>query len=362
MATSTITALTAAGALAGTEPIETVQGGVSKKTTVAAIAGLATAATVGLGSVTNDAQTKAAIVPNTAPAAGALLVGNAGATAYASVAMSGDATLSSAGALTIGNAKVTLAKIANAGANSVLVGAGSAGTGASYSEVTLGTGLTMTGTVLSSSATSMPSGTFASKPGSPTTGQLYLATDIGGDTPGVMLIYSGTRWKPLGGRARLKTLGAPVTGLTNSESISLQASLPAGLLAVNDVVEVWSAGNKSGTTDTYNTTIRLGTAGTTADTAIQPALVESLVASLSFGTIYAFKITAATTSQRIGNSGGTSAANIGGSYGGGNAGAQAAGVTISNVSNALFLSVALVSGGATNTIGLYSGYIDWCTP
>ena len=56
-----------------------------------------TAAGIGLGNVTNDAQTKAAVVPNTAPAAGNLLVGNAGGTAYAPVSMSGDASLSSAG-------------------------------------------------------------------------------------------------------------------------------------------------------------------------------------------------------------------------------------------------------------------------
>ena len=56
---------------------------------------------VGLGNVTNDAQTKAAIVPNTAPTAGQILVGNAGGTAYAPVSMSGDATLASTGAATL---------------------------------------------------------------------------------------------------------------------------------------------------------------------------------------------------------------------------------------------------------------------
>ena len=59
-----------------------------------------TASQVGLGSVTNDAQTKAAVVPNTVPAAGQDLVGNAGGTAYAPVTMSGDCTRSSTGAIT----------------------------------------------------------------------------------------------------------------------------------------------------------------------------------------------------------------------------------------------------------------------
>jgi hypothetical protein len=45
--------------------------------------------------------TDSTIVPNTAPAAGQILVGNAGGTAYAPVAVSGDATLASTGAVTV---------------------------------------------------------------------------------------------------------------------------------------------------------------------------------------------------------------------------------------------------------------------
>lgn len=48
----------------------------------------------------------------------------------------------------INNSAVTLAKIANAAANSMLLGAGSAGSGAAYTELTLGTNLTMVGTTL----------------------------------------------------------------------------------------------------------------------------------------------------------------------------------------------------------------------
>ena len=56
---------------------------------------------VGLSNVTNDAQTKAAIIPNTAPSAGQMLVGNAGGTAYAPVSASGDVTVASTGAVTL---------------------------------------------------------------------------------------------------------------------------------------------------------------------------------------------------------------------------------------------------------------------
>jgi hypothetical protein len=49
------------------------------------------------------------------------------------------------------NANVTLAKIANAAANSKLLGSGAAGSGAAYAELTLGTNLSMAGTTLNAS-------------------------------------------------------------------------------------------------------------------------------------------------------------------------------------------------------------------
>jgi hypothetical protein len=59
---------------------------------------------VGLSNVTNDAQTKASIVPNTTPLAGQILVANIIGTSYAPVTLSGSgatATLTSAGVLTL---------------------------------------------------------------------------------------------------------------------------------------------------------------------------------------------------------------------------------------------------------------------
>jgi len=90
-----------------------------------------TASDVSLGSVTNDAQTKAAIVPNTAPSAGQILVGNAGGTAYAPVTLSGSgatATMSSAGVLTLSsipNATLSNSSVTVAG-HSISLGGSSA--------------------------------------------------------------------------------------------------------------------------------------------------------------------------------------------------------------------------------------------
>lgn len=74
----------------------------------------------GLGNVTNDTQTKAALVPNTTPTAGQILVGNAGGTAYAPVSVSGDAMLASTGALTLANSGVSAASYGSATAAPVI--------------------------------------------------------------------------------------------------------------------------------------------------------------------------------------------------------------------------------------------------
>ncbi len=61
----------------------------------------------------------------------------------------GDIVVTSSGTVyTIDSAVVTLSKIANASANSKLLGSGASGSGSSYSELTLGTGLSMSSTTL----------------------------------------------------------------------------------------------------------------------------------------------------------------------------------------------------------------------
>jgi len=62
---------------------------------------------VGLGNVTDAAQTLASVVPNTAPSAGQILIGNAGGTAYAKQTVAGDITLGADGLATVVNAGTT---------------------------------------------------------------------------------------------------------------------------------------------------------------------------------------------------------------------------------------------------------------
>lgn len=108
-----------------------------------------TSADVGLSAVTNDAQTKAAIVPNTAPSAGQILVGTG--SAYLPRTITGFFTLDSAGLATVQSDIIPLSSLVNATAGSRLIGRQS-GTAGSWSEITLGTNLAMSvGGVLSAS-------------------------------------------------------------------------------------------------------------------------------------------------------------------------------------------------------------------
>ena len=63
----------------------------------------------------------------------------------------------------VNDAAITLPKIANASANSKLLGSGDAGSGAPYAEITLGTGLSMSGTTINASVTASGSNATAYK-------------------------------------------------------------------------------------------------------------------------------------------------------------------------------------------------------
>jgi hypothetical protein len=89
-----------------------------------------------------------ALAVNTGSAGAPVLFNGAGGTP-SSLTLTNATGLVTAG---INAAQVTLAKIQNAAANSVLVGSGSSGSGAAYTEITLGANLAMTSGVLSATA------------------------------------------------------------------------------------------------------------------------------------------------------------------------------------------------------------------
>jgi Repeat of unknown function (DUF5907) len=188
------------------------------------------------------------------------------------VAMSGDATMANTGALTITNSAVTLAKIANAAANSKLLGSGAAGAGAAYAELTLGTNLSMSGTTLNAAGGGVvsvkqqvftSSGTYT-----PSTGMLYCiveSVDGGGGGGGVKVAsaanvaVAGGGYGGAYGRTRLTaaqvgvsqtvTIGAGGTGGNSTgTSGSNGGTTSLGVLHVGSTGGTGGAGSTNATT------------------------------------------------------------------------------------------------------------------
>lgn len=190
--------------------------------------------------------------------------------------------------------------------------------------------------------------TWANRPSSATASGLYLFTDVG--SSGTLMRYAGSRWRPLAGQAMLASLGATVTGITNTETIFLQTLIPAGAWQTNDLIRVIFSALKSGTTDTGVFTVRVGTNGTTADTSVFASTALS-AASRTYGLTKDIKLTAATSSQDIPV------------YLGASSSALTAAVAITNASsNALYVSLSWASGGTTDTISALTGSIQIITP
>ena len=153
---------------------------------------------IGLGNVTDDAQTKAAIVPNTAPTAGQLLVGNAGGTAYAPVPLSSDATVASTGALTLATVNSNVGVFGSATQSAaVTVNAKGLVTAVSTATITPAVG----------SITGLGTGVATA-----------LAVNVG--SAGAPVVNGGALGTPSSGTLSGCT-GLPIAGLTSSTSTAL---------------------------------------------------------------------------------------------------------------------------------------------
>lgn len=205
--------------------------------------------------------------------------------------------------------------------------------------------------------TGIISTTWANRPASAGNGQIYLFTDLGAS--GTLMRYAGSRWRPLAGQAQLASLGAAVTGIATSETNVLQTLIPAGAWQNNDTLRVFITGAKSGTTNSLQFFVRVGTAGTTADTVITGMSGHVLLgaAQVAGGAIYDIKLISATSAQKIGsNQSATMSYAIGTT-------AAAAATTITDASaNALYVSVNINSSGSPDTVSATSAQIVLVTP
>lgn len=205
----------------------------------------------------------------------------------------------------------------------------------------------------------IPSYTWATKPAGVSSGALIFVSDVG--EYGTVFQYTGSRWRALNGTAALKTLGAATANITNTETIVMQTQIPAGSWQTNDAIRVWLTATKSGATDSGNLSVRIGTAGTTADTAITGLSAFGLMAAsgATGAGIFDIKLLGATSAQKVGGNNVNTHAYQNAS--GSTAGAAATTITDATA-NALYISVTMASSGATNTVQMLSGQIQLITP
>ena len=128
-----------------------------------------------------------------------------------------------------------------------------------------------------------------------------------------------------------------------NEQILEQHTFPAGSLAVGDIIRLTCKLVKSGTVDTCTRKLRLGTAGTVADALIS-AIAQPATTTRTWIDKREFVIIAATTSRQI-------SSGVGAGWAAVNTGVDND-VTISNISNALTLSITTQMTAGSETMAV----------
>lgn len=199
----------------------------------------------------------------------------------------------------------------------------------------------------------MPSLTWANIPAAGTVGKTVYVTNAG--TKGSLWVDDGTRWKPMNGTVTLATLDTASSNIGTSETIVFQYLIPANLLQTYDRLRLWVNVLKSGTTDTGTIRVRVGTAGTTGDTAVTDYALMT-AAHRSSSPIFEYRLESATSLQMVGNN---ASGNITRSWGtAGTTGSTGATAITSAAANALYVSVSILSSGATDTVSVQNAQLQ----
>lgn len=183
----------------------------------------------------------------------------------------------------------------------------------------------------------------------------FYATDVGS---GNLFVWDGTRFKAANGSILLDsidTANSSTTAVTQQNLNPNHRLIPAGVIGANDRLRIWLGASKNGVVAAITLRIHFGPLGTIADPVLA-TILDLATTNVSYGTLMEFKRVTATTIQKQGNG------NPGDSYGGANATAYPAAVTVASMdTTAMYLSIssqADVSGEIVTlqdyTLELYS--------
>jgi hypothetical protein len=126
----------------------------------------------------------------------------------------------------------------------------------------------------------LPAYAFANLPSaSAHSGELAIVTDAG--KYGSLWRSTGTSWRPLH-PILLEQIRAPVSIVSGTgENLYVQAAIPAGVLIAGSDIELDFSVTKSGSSETMSGKVRIGSEGTTGDTALTTISALPVIASAS---------------------------------------------------------------------------------
>lgn len=196
--------------------------------------------------------------------------------------------------------------------------------------------------------------TWATKPAAGVEGRQILITDVANEN--AIFIDTGTRWKPVNGRVVLAALDTVSASIANTDTVVFQKLIPADAWQVGDRLRLRLSTSKSGATDILQLSVRIGTAGTTADTRVWNGSAYLAAANRTGGSDFDIRLESATSVLVLPNSGSTTVSlghstvvNV----------AAAAAVAISSAtSNALYVSVSIQSSSTNDTVNLRDAQLE----
>ncbi len=187
-------------------------------------------------------------------------------------------------------------------------------------------------------------------------GRMVRFTDVGGGIGGVagglILVWNGSRWRPVGTNALLDAIDTANVGVTGTAEQQLNPnhiSAPAGLFVNGDRMRVIVSASKNGTSDSATLRLRFGPTGTTADQLL--TTISSLSTSnQSYNDVFEFKRNSATSIQQQGAQ----------TFKGASASAYPPDVTVANMDvNPMFLSVTAQMANGTEIPTIQDYKWEW---